>query len=226
MNDWDEGNVKFAGAIVGLLIVWILFYIFLAPSRAHAQSVMTVNPGIAVPVTTGSSNLIYVDQIGNNNTVVITQEGTAQTAKITMGKDSPVDNTYVSITQQGTGTKVGTVDMPAGYNNSVVMFQDGAGNHTAAIQNLTGAANNMNFSQTGAGTHTMVVTGGVGTTNSGDTINSTQSGGAGADKTFQLNLNGTNGATVNVQQTNPTASNSGSMTIQCITCGTYNYIRQ
>ena len=78
--------------------------------------------------------------------------------------------------------------------------------------------------QIGAGNHSMTVTGGVGTTNSGDTINATQSGSG--DKTFQLNLNGTTGATVNVQQTNPTTPNSGSMTIQCITCGTYNYIRQ
>jgi hypothetical protein len=182
--------------------------------------------GIGSCSTSRADNLISIDQIGTNNTVVVNQDGTTQTVKLTIGKDSAVDNSYFNITQQGTGTKTATVDVPAGYNNSVVMFQDGAGNHTAAIQNLNGAANNMNFSQTGAGTHTMVVTGGVGTTNNGDTINSTQSGNAGADKTFQLNLNGTNGATVNVQQTNPTTSNTGSMTIQCITCGTYNYIRQ
>jgi hypothetical protein len=105
------------------------------------------------------------------------------------------------------------------------MFQDGSGNHTAAIQNLNGAANNINFSQTGAGNHSMTITGVAGTTNSGDVITSTQSGGAGADKSFQLNLNGTSGAVVNVQQTNPTTPNAGSMTIQCVTCGTYNYIR-
>ena len=104
------------------------------------------------------------------------------------------------------------------------MFQDGSGNHTASIQNLNGAANNINFSQTGAGNHSMIVTGAPGTTNSGDTINSTQSGSA--DKLFQLNLNGTTGATINVLQTNPTTPNSGSMSIQCTTCGTYNYTRQ
>jgi uncharacterized lipoprotein NlpE involved in copper resistance len=175
---------------------------------------------------TRADSLINIDQIGTNNTVVVNQDGTTQTVKLTVGKDSAVDNSYFNITQQGTGNKTATVDMPSGYNNSVIMFQDGAGNHTAAIQNLSGAANNMNFSQTGAGTHTLVVTGGVGTTNNANTVTSEQSGGAGADKTFQLNLNGTNGATVNVQQTNPTTSNSGSMSIQCITCGTYNYIRQ
>ena len=171
-----------------------------------------------------ADNLISIDQIGTNNTVIVNQDGTTQTVKLTVGKDSAVDNSYFNITQQGTGTKTATVDMPSGYNNSVIMFQDGSGNHTAAIQNLNGVANNINFSQTGAGNHSMIVTGAPGTTNSGDTINSTQSGSA--DKLFQLNLNGTTGATINVLQTNPTTPNSGSMSIQCTTCGTYNYTRQ
>jgi hypothetical protein len=225
MNDWDEGNLKFVAALLILLALWILSLFFLP--KAHAQANLITAPGLSVaPVVTNNSNLVYVDQIGNNNTVIIGQDGLAHSATVTLGKDSPVDNTYVNITQQGTGAKTAGVDIPSGYNNSVVMFQDGSGNHTAAIQNLNGAANNMNFSQTGAGNHSISVTGAVGTTNSGDTINSTQSGGAGADKSFQLNLNGTSGATVNVQQTNPTTPNAGSMTIQCITCGTYNYTRQ
>ena len=187
-------------------------------------TILFVVAGIGSCSQAHADNLINIDQIGINNTVIVNQDGTTQSATVTMGKDSSVDNTYIAITQQGTGTKTATVDIPGGYNNSVVMFQDGAGNHTSAIQNLNGAANNINFSQTGAGNHLMTVTGGAGTTNSGDTINSTQSGSG--DKSFQLNLNGTTGATVNVQQTNPTTPNSGSMTIQCITCGTYNYIRQ
>jgi hypothetical protein len=207
MNDWDEGNIKFVGAMTILVIVWLLLY-FLSVPTAHAD------------------NQISIDQIGSYNTVIVTQDGTTQNATVSLGKTSAVDNTYVNITQQGTGAKTAGVDMPSGYNNSVVMFQDGAGNHNAAIQNLNGAANNINFSQTGAGNHSMTITGAQGTTNSGNTIDATQSGGVSADKTFQLNLNGTNGATVNVLQTNPTQSNTGSMTIQCSTCGTYNYTRQ
>lgn len=205
MNDWDEGNIKFVAALAIGIIVYLLSYFLFVPSVR-------------------ADNQISIDQIGSYNTVVVTQDGTTQSATVSLGKTSAVDNTYVSITQQGTGSKTAGVEIPSGYNNSVVMFQDGAGNHTAAIQNLNGAANNISFSQTGAGNHSMTVTGGAGTTNSGDTINSTQSGSG--DKSFQLNLLGTNGATVNVQQTNPTQSNSGSISIQCITCGTYNYIRQ
>lgn len=208
-----------------LLIILFLVAGIGSCSQPHAQ-VAIINSGTVIPATSTNNNLVYIDQIGTNNTVVVNQDGTTQTVKITTGKDSAVDNSYFNITQQGTGAKTATVDIPSGYNNSVVMFQDGSGNHTAAIQNLNGAANNINFNQTGAGNHSMVVTGAPGSVNSGDTINATQSGGVGADKTFQLNLNGTNGATINVQQTNSTVPNSGSMTIQCITCGTYNYIRQ
>ena len=204
MNDWDETNVKFAIAMIVFAVIYVAGHLLIA--RAWAD------------------NQISIDQIGSYNTVVVTQDGTTQSAKVVLGKDSAVDNTYISITQQGTGNKSAGVEIPSGYNNSVIMFQDGSGNHAASIQNLNGAANNINFSQTGAGNHSMAVTGGAGTTNSGDTINATQSGSG--DKTFQLNLNGTTSATVNVQQTNPTTPNSGSMTIQCITCGTYNYIRQ
>ena len=182
--------------------------------------------GLGTCSNTRADNQIMIDQIGSYNTVVVMQDGTTQSAKISLGKDSAVDNTYINITQQGTGNKSAGVEIPSGYNNSVIMFQDGSGNHAASIQNLNGAANNINFSQTGAGNHSMTVTGGAGTTNSGNTITTEQSGGVGADKSFQLNLNGSSGATVNVQQTNPTAPNTGSMTIQCITCGTYNYTRQ
>ena len=171
-----------------------------------------------------ADNLIAIDQIGSYNTVVVTQDGTTQSATVNLGKTSAVDNTYVNITQQGTGNKTAVVDIPSGYNNSVVMFQDGAGNHTAAIQNLNGSANNINFSQTGAGNHSLTVVGATGLTNSGDTITATQSGIG--DKSFQLNLNGTAGATVNIQQTNTTQSNTGAMTIQCNPCGAYSYTRQ
>lgn len=201
----DNGNKFFIIALIAMVLMQVLPFIFW-------------------PKTARADNLITVDQIGSYNTVVVTQDGTTQSATVNLGKTSAVDNTYIAITQQGTGNKIATVDMPGGYNSSVVMFQDGSGNHTAAIQNLNGAANNINFSQTGAGNHVVTVTGGLGTTNSGDTINATQSGSG--DKAFQLNLNGTMGATVNVQQTNPTQSNTGAMSIQCNPCGAYTYTRQ
>jgi hypothetical protein len=132
----------------------------------------------------------------------------------------------VLLDEKDSGKKIANVEITLGINNGVNILQQGAGNHTAAIQNLNGSSNNINIGQTGTGNHSLTITSAVGSINSGDTITATQSGGAGADKSFQLNLNGTSGATVNVQQTNPTTPNTGSMTIQCTTCGTYNYIRQ
>jgi hypothetical protein len=207
MNDDNNRNI-FLWALLVMVLVQVLPYIFwVKPARAD--------------------NLISIDQIGSYNTVAITQDGTAQSATLIMGKDNAADNNYVAITQQGTGAKTSKVEIPSGINNGITINQDGAGNHYAGIQNLSGSANNVTVNQTGAGNHTLAIAGAVGTTNNANTITAEQSGGAGADKTFQLNLNGTNGATVNVQQTNSTQSNSGSMNIQCSSgCGTYNYIRQ
>ena len=129
-------------------------------------------------------------------------------------------------TTRAATARAAKVEIPSGINNGITLNQDGAGNHYAGIQNLSGTANNITVGQSGAGNHTMAISGATGTTNNGNTITAEQSGGAGADKSFQLNLNGTAGATVNIQQTNPTTPNTGSMTIQCVTCGTYNYTRQ
>ena len=226
MNDRDKDNVKFAWAIVGLVVVWVLLYIFLAPTKAQAQTIIGINLDGTAIYATSDNNSVYIDQIGSNNTVIIGQDGTAHSATVVMGKDSAVDNTYIAISQQGTGAKTAKVEIPSGINNSIAINQDGAGNHYAGIQNLSGTANNVTVSQSGAGNHTLAISGAAGSTNSGDTVTATQAGGVGADKSFQLNLNGTSGATVNIQQTNPTTPNSGSMSIQCITCGSYNYIRQ
>jgi hypothetical protein len=97
------------------------------------------------------------------------------------------------------------------------------GNHTTTIQNLVGNANSINSNQTGSGNHTLSILGQLGTTNSGNTISSIQSGSG--DKSFALGLNGTAGATVTIQQTNPAQANTGSMAIQCTTCGSYSYVR-
>lgn len=203
----DDNNKLFIIALIAVILIQVLPFIFW-PKLARAD------------------NQISIDQIGTYNTVAVTQDGTVHSATIVLGKDSSVDNTYIAITQQGTGVKTSKVEIPSGINNGVSINQDGAGNHYAGIQNLSGTANNITVNQTGAGNHTMAIGGAAGSTNSGNTVNAEQSGGVGADKSFQLNLNGTTGATVNVQQTNPTTPNAGSMTIQCNPCGAYSYSRQ
>lgn len=174
-----------------------------------------------------ADNTIIIDQIGSNNTYIVEQkDSSGHSVNITTGKASDVDYTTINILQQGTGTKTTTVDIKSGSNQGITLFQDGAGNHTASIQNLTGSGNNISISQSGSATHTFNVINGAGTTNTGNTITGTQSGDLNANKLFNLNLNGSNGATVNVQQTG-TSADAGSMNVQCLSsCGTWSYIKQ
>lgn len=183
---------------------------------------------------------VYIDQVGDNNTINITQTDGNHYARVAIGANLPAgfwinptdvttgttagsDANYIRITQQGTGDKKASVEIPNGYSNSIILFQDGVGNHITTIQNLVGNANSITSNQTGSSNHTLAITGQSGTTNSGNTITSTQSGTG--DKSFSLGLNGTAGATVTIQQTNSTQANTGSMAIQCSTCGSYSYIR-
>jgi len=174
-----------------------------------------------------ADNTISIDQIGSNNTYTVSQDGSGHTASVTTGRVSDVDYLTLSITQGGTGAKTAMVEVKSGINNGITISQDGAGNHTASIQNLSGNANNISISQSGAGSHEFNVINTAGSTNNNNTINATQSGGVGADKWFNVWLNGANGATVNVTQTSSTA-NQASMSISCAagTCGTWSYSRQ
>jgi hypothetical protein len=176
-----------------------------------------------------ADNVINIDQAGNDNSVTITQQdATGHSVDIKLGKSLPSDNNDLTITQQGYGIKSANVEIPSGFNNTVSINQDGNGQHTTNIQNLNGSANGITVNQSGDGNHTFNVMGGTGTTNTANTISATQSGGVGADKTFNLDLLGTVGATVNIEQTNPFLPDSGSMTINCLSgmCGAYSYIRQ
>jgi len=220
MTDWDEGNLKFVGAIVALVIVWLLSAVFFIPGRVQAQGLIGMNAlGMAVPIST-STNSIYIEQVGSYNSVTVNQDGTGHAAVVTMGLTSAVDNTTVAIDQKDFGAKTATVNIPGGFNNSVSILQQGAGNHTASITNLNGIANSVTINQGGAGKHTMEIVGVAGTQNNGNTITATQTGGVGTDKTFNLWLNGWN-TNVTIEQTNPTTAGQAGMNITCgNSCGT------
>ena len=182
---------------------------------------------LAVPKKARAADAtVNINQVGSNNVINIEQYNAAHNATITLGTISPVDNTNISIVQRDSGVKTASVEIPSGINNGVTILQQGTGNHTASIQNLNGSGNSISVDQNGAGNHEFNVVAGTGTINNGNTINATQTGGAGADKWFQVNLSGATGATVNVQQTNPTQAQQGSMNIQCSSgCGTWSYVR-
>jgi microcompartment protein CcmK/EutM len=174
---------------------------FIVPKKAHA-----------------ADNTISIDQVGSGNQTTILQEGSGHSATITTGSVSPTDYNVFSIIQQG-AAKTATIELKAGINNTFNIQQDGTGNHIASIQNMIGSGNNVNVSQSGAGNHTLTVTNPWNATNNGNTVTATQSGGVGADKTFNLYFSGATGAGVTINQTNPTQPDQAGMNIQCNPCG-------
>jgi len=167
------------------------------------------------------SNYIYIDQVGNNNQISSTQDGTGHLVAVAIGATLPATTNDLK-----TGYGIGTTP----YNgvgvseyNTITINQQGVGSHTTTIELPLASSNLINLSQEGAGNHTFSLTATINTNNVNNTILATQSGSG--DKAFALTLDGTNGASVTVQQTNPTQANTGAMTIQCTTCGAYSYIR-
>jgi len=191
----------------------------LLSSNIYGQNQIIVGPGQAVLVSP-TANTIYIEQIGSYNSVTVSQDGSGHSASVTMGLTSSVDNTTVAIDQKDSGPKSAAVNIPGGFNNNVSITQQGAGNHNTAITNLNGIANSITINQGGAGNHTMGIVGAAGSQNNGNTITATQTGGVGADKTFNLGLNGWN-TNVTIEQTNPNTPGQASMNISCgNSCGT------
>jgi hypothetical protein len=187
-------------------------------TRAHAQTIVGERAdGTAIYAPIGS-NMIYIDQVGNGNQTTVVQDGNGHSAVITAGGISPTDYNVFSIMQQG-AAKTASIELKAGINNTFNIQQDGTGNHTASIQNMIGSGNNVNVSQSGAGNHSFTVTNPNSATNNGNTVTATQTGGVGADKTFNLYFNGATGAGVTINQTNPTTPDQAGMNIQCNPCG-------
>lgn len=201
-----------------LLIILLAFSMAgIQCSRAWAQTIgTTVNAG---------GNIVYIDQVGSNNQTTVVQDGSGHSATIVTGAVSPTDYNVFSITQQG-AAKTASVELKAGINNTFNIQQDGTGNHTASIQNFIGSGNQISINQTGSGNHSFTASNYTGQTNNGNTVTATQSGGAGADKTFNLYFSGANNAGVTIQQTNPTTPDQAGMNIQCNPCGSgWSYIK-
>ena len=153
--------------------------------------------------TTG--NFIYIDQIGNSNTITVNQfdNEKKQAAIVNHG-----DNNDFYILQQGTGNHIAAITPgiaatnAANNNNNFTIGQSGAGNHTASILSMDNSSNSNN------------------------TASITQSGGIGANKQFTLQLQGS-GIGATVIQDSPTTPDSGTMSIQCLSapCTGYSYIK-
>jgi hypothetical protein len=163
------------------------------------------------PATAGS---VYIDQVGNGNNIFVEQVSSGNAEAIILNQG---DNNTHTIVQEGSGDHlafIGTPPVGKNYdgtyntntnagnnnNNTLTILQNGVGNHTAAINLDATTQNNNNVASI---------------TQSGD-----------ANKSFVLNLSGS-GIGANVLQDNPLTSDSGSMSIQCLTppCSGYSYTK-
>ena len=173
---------------------YIPLYFILMTSFAFSQTLPT------------SGNLVYIDQVGSNNTIYVEQKDLDIKAALVVNKG---DNNDFSISQQGLGTHIAaitpSVNAPnsVNNNNTISIQQSGAGNHVASVLFDDPVANSNNIASI------------------------VQAGGVGANKQFTLQLQGS-GITANVLQDNATVSNTGTMAIQCLTppCSGYSYTRR
>lgn len=170
----------------------------------------------------GQASYVYIDQVGSNNQIRVEQDGGGHVAAVAIGAYLPTNNNDLK-TGYGIGTNPYLGFTTSEFNN-ISVKQAGPGMQTTKIELPNASSNFITVDQSGSANHTFNIVSGANTTNVNNTINATQSGSA--PKDFTLNMNGSNGAQVTVQQTNPTQPNTGSMTIQCTTCGAYSYIRQ
>jgi len=174
--------------------------------------------GLQYSRANAKDNTVDIEQIGSSNTTTVVQDGSGHSATVKTGATSDVDYNTFTITQQG-AAKTASIELKSGVSNTFNIQQDGTGNHSAAIQNMIGSGNNVSVTQQGAGNHTLTVTNPWNATNNGNTVTATQSGGVGADKTFNLYFSGATGAGVTINQTNPTQPDQAGMNIQCNPCG-------
>jgi hypothetical protein len=191
-----------------LLLILIILFAGLKCTGSQAQETSVLV----------SKNIIYIDQVGNNNTTTVIQDGDGHNARIVSGDVAAADLNMFAIKQQG-AAKTANIELRSGISNTFNIIQDGTGNHSASIQNMIGSGNNVTVTQQGAGSHIFNVTNPWNATNNGNTITATQSGGVGADKRFDLMFSGATGAGVTINQTNPTTPDQGGMNIQCNPCG-------
>lgn len=218
------------------------------PAPAYPAVSITTNQTIKLGQTNAiTSNSIYIQNIGDNNTVNVEQFSKFNAIRGVNGSQDMLingSNNIITI-NQGTATTVLGNNLAevsvTGNNNNVSLTQqnngkytelvmNGTGNQLTAQQkdaggkyvffNILGNSNVITTTQSGSGNHFLDISAPYGGLNA--TI--TQSGAS--QKLFQLIINNP-GIGVTVSQTAASATDSASMTITCATgpCNGYSYTK-
>jgi hypothetical protein len=219
-----------------------------SPEPTYPAVSITTNQTIKLGQTNAiTSNSIYIQNIGDNNTVNIEQfsrfnavrgvngspdmliNGSNNTITINQGTATTVlGNNLAEVSITGNGNTVSLTQQNNGKYTELVM--NGTGNQLTAQQNdaggksaffnVLGNSNVITTTQSGSGNHFLDISAPYGGLNA--TI--TQSGAS--QKLFQLIINNP-GIGVTVSQTAASTTDSASMTITCTTgpCTGYSYVK-
>ena len=174
--------------------------------RALVVALLAATPALA-------ANVIYIDQVGDNNHISIKQNDGDNKSAIVLNQG---DGNEQNIAQRGPGLDQAFIGTPP-----VGMLQG------QFLPNTSTATNNYNLLsivQMGTGNHTAAINLDSMVSNNNNTASILQSGDA--NKSFTLQLSGS-GIGATVVQDNPTVADSASMSIQCLSppCTGYSYIK-
>ena len=129
---------------------------------------------------TTADSQVFIEQIGNSNTITVTQSGTRNNytkyygngsfnnIEITQSGNSSTQANYidlsvngnsndVNLTQQSTGGGKGIFATVNNNNNSLIVNQSGSGSHYADV-NLAGGSKNVDITQSGSASHMSAIT--------------------------------------------------------------------
>lgn len=153
---------------------------------------------------------VYISQVGNNNTIIVDQEGTKNNYTYISNTGS---NNNINIAQTGTSSLQTNYSRTTinGNSNTVNVTQNSTGGTKGAFVNVANNSNNVTLSQTDSGSHYAE----VGLTGGNKTVNIQQSGSASQMASVQLSGNPTN---LTLQQSGA-SQNFYSIQFNCATAG-------
>lgn len=166
--------------------------------------------------TAFAENIVYIDQIGSNNTTTVTQLGSTDKTAIILNKGNA---NVISITQEDVGNQqafIGTppTQPPTDQNNQSYVYPKNNNNNN----------NTLSIIQIGSGAHIASINLDPSLPTSNNTATIIQGGAA--NKSFNLSLSG-NSISANIIQDNATVPDAATMSIQCLTppCSGYSYTK-
>jgi hypothetical protein len=178
-----------------------------APFNASSTNVLQVS---RFNSRTTNDSQVYITQVGDNNNIVVDQEGTKNNYAYISNNGSGNNINVHQTGNSSTATNYSYTNVSGSYN-SVNVTQTSTGGGKGAFINVANNNNSVTLTQTDAGSHYAE----VGLSGGNKTVNITQSGSASQMASVQLTGNATS---LTLQQTG-TAQNFYAIQFNCATAG-------